>query len=73
MPSKCRVPYPKFEMLPTSLLVILSKDDENYVGFLSEQCKSMPIQIRNLQLILTKMHETKRHLNPPFMKDSFTQ
>ena len=40
---------------------------------LLEQSKSVPVHVRNLQLLITEIYETKCGLNPPFMKDIFMQ
>ena len=50
---------------------IAYKDYGNDFGFLLEQTKSVPIHVRNLQLLMTEMYETKFDLNPTFMKDFF--
>ena len=42
------------------------KDDRNEFGFLLEQTNSVPIHIRNLQLLMTEIYKTKCDLNPPF-------
>ena len=52
-------------------LRIVDKDYENDFGFLLEQSKSVPIHVRNLQLLMTKIYKTKCGLNPPFMNDIF--
>ena len=39
----------------------------------SEQCKSVPIYVRNLQLLMTEIYKTKCGLNPPFINDIFIQ
>ena len=54
-------------------LRIAYKDCENDFGFLLEQSKSVPIHIRNLQLLMTEIYKTKCGLNPPFMNDIFMQ
>ena len=54
-------------------LRIAYKDYENDFGFLLEQSKSVPIQVRKLQLLMTKIYKTKCGLNPPFMKEIFMQ
>ena len=54
-------------------LRITYKDYENDFGFLLEQSKSMPIHVRNLQLLMTEIYKTKCGLNPPFMNDIFIQ
>ena len=48
-------------------------DVENDFGFLLEQSKSVPIHVRNLQLLMTEIYKTKCGLNPPFMKEIFMQ
>ena len=50
-------------------LRIAYKDYENDFGFLLEQSKSVPIHVRNLQLLMTEIYKTKGVLNPPFMKE----
>ena len=50
-------------------LRIAYKDYENDFGFRLEQSKSVPIHIRNLQLLMTEIYKTKGGLNPPFMKE----
>ena len=45
----------------------------NDFGFLLEQTKSVPIHVRNLQLLMTEMYKTKFDLNPTFMKDIFIE
>ena len=45
------------------------KDYRNDFGFLLGQTKSVPIHVRNLQMLMTEMYKTKSNLNPPFMKD----
>ena len=54
-------------------LRIAYKDYENDFGFLLEQSKSVPIHIRNIQLLITEIYKTKCGLNPPFMKEIFMQ
>ena len=54
-------------------LRIACKDYENDFGFLLEQSKSVPIHLRNLQLLMTEIYKTKCGLNPPFMYDIFMQ
>ena len=54
-------------------LRIAYKDYGNDFGFLKEQTKSVPIHVRNLQLLMTEMYKTKSDLNPPFMKDIFKE
>ena len=54
-------------------LRIAHKDYENDFGFLLKQSKSVPIHLRNLQLLLTKIYKTKCGLNPPFMKETSMQ
>ena len=54
-------------------LRIAYKDYENDFGFLLEQSKSVPIHVRNLQLLMTEIYKTKCGLNPPFMKEIFMQ
>ena len=48
-------------------LSIAYKDYENDFGFLLEQSKSVPIHVRNLQLLMTEIYKTKYGLNPPFI------
>ena len=38
-----------------------------------EQSKSLPIHVRNLQLLMTDFYKTEGGLNPPFMKEIFMQ
>ena len=52
---------------------IAYKDYENDFGFLLEQSKSVPIHVRNLQLLMTKIYRTKDDLNPAFLKEIFMQ
>ena len=54
-------------------LRIANKDRRNDFGYFLEQSDSVPIHVRNLQLLMTKIFETKSHLNPPFMKDIFQE
>ena len=54
-------------------LLIAYKDYENGFGFLLEQSKSVPIHVRNPQLLMTEIFKTKCGLNPPFMKEIFMQ
>ena len=54
-------------------LRIACKDYGNDFGFLMEQTKSVPINVRNRQLLMTEMYKTKFDLNPPFMKDIFME
>ena len=54
-------------------LRIAYKDYENDLGFLLEQYKSVPIHVRNLQLLMIEIYKTKCGLNPPFMNDIFMQ
>ena len=54
-------------------LRIAYKDYENDFGFLLEQSESVPIHVRNLQLLITEMYKTIGGLNPPFMKEIFMQ
>ena len=54
-------------------LRIAYKDYKNDFGFLLEQSKSVPIHLRNLQLLMTEIYKTNCGLNPPFMKDIFMQ
>ena len=54
-------------------LRIAYKDHGNDFGYLLEQSNSVPIHIRNLQLLMTEIFKTKSHLNPPFMKDIFQE
>ena len=52
-------------------LRIAYNDHINDFGYLLEQSNSVPIHIRNLQLLMTEVFKTKFHLNPSFMKDFF--
>ena len=54
-------------------LRIAYKDHRNYFGYPLEQSNSMPIHVRNLQLLMTEIFKTKSHLNLPFMKDIFQE
>ena len=54
-------------------LRIAHKDYENDFGFLLEQSNSVPIHVRNLQLLMTEIYKTKGGLIPPFMKQIFMQ
>ena len=54
-------------------LRIASKDYRNDFGFLLEQTKSVPMHTRNLQWLITEIYKAKCSLNPPFMKNIFTQ
>ena len=54
-------------------LRIAYKDHGNDFGYLLEQSNSVPIHIRNLQLLITEIFKTKSHLNPPFIKDIFQE
>ena len=54
-------------------LRIAYKDPRNDFGYLLEQSNSVPIHVRNLQLLMTEIFKTKSHLNPPFMKDIFRE
>ena len=54
-------------------LRIAYKDYGSVFGLLLEQTKSVPIHVRNLQLLMTEMYKTKSDLNPPFMKDIFME
>ena len=54
-------------------LCIAYKDHRNDFGYLLEQSNSVPIRVRNLQLLMTEIFKTKSHLNPPFMKDIFQE
>ena len=54
-------------------LRIAYNDHTNDFGYLLEQSNSVPIHIRNLQLLMTEVFKTKFHLNPPFMKDFFRE
>ena len=47
------------------------KDYKNDFGFLLELCKSLPIHLRNVQLLMTEIYKAKCSLNPPCMKDVF--
>ena len=54
-------------------LRIAYKDHRNDFGYPLEQSNSVPIHVRNLQLLMTEIFRTKSHLNPPFMKDIFQE
>ena len=54
-------------------LRIAQKDYKHDFGFLLEQTNSVPIHIRNLQLLMTEIFKTKFDLNPTFMKEIFMQ
>ena len=54
-------------------LRIAQKDYKHDFGFLLEQTNSVPIHIRNLQLLMTEIFKTKFDLNPTFMKEIFIQ
>ena len=54
-------------------LRIAYKDHRNDFGYLLEQSNSVPIHVRNLQLLMTEIFKTKSHLNPPFTKDIFQE
>ena len=54
-------------------LRIACKDYENDFGFRLEQSKSVPIHVRNLQLLMTEIYIKKCGLNLPFMKEIFMQ
>ena len=54
-------------------LRIAYNDHINDFGYLLEQSNSVPIHIRNLQLLMTEVFKAKFHLNPPFMKDFFRE
>ena len=54
-------------------LRIACKDYENDFGVLLEQSKSVPIHVRNLQLLMTEIYKTKGGLNPSFMIEIFMQ
>ena len=54
-------------------LCIAYKDHRNDFGYLLEQSNSVPIHVRNLQLLMTEIFKTKSHLNPPSMKDLFQE
>ena len=54
-------------------LRIAYKDYENDFGFLLERSKSVPIHVRNLQLLMTEIYKTKCGRNPPLMKEIFMQ
>ena len=54
-------------------LRIAYKDYGNDFGFLLEQTKSVPVHVRNLQLLMTEIYKTKSDLNPLFMKDIFME
>ena len=52
-------------------LRIAHKDHRHDFGYLLEQSNSVPIHVRNLQLLMMEIFKTKSHLNSPFMKDIF--
>ena len=52
---------------------IAYKDHRHDFGYLLEQSNSVPIHVRNLQLLMMKIFKTKSHLNPPFMRDIFQE
>ena len=52
---------------------IAYKDCKNDFGSLLGQSNSVSIHTRNLQLLMTEIFKTKFDLNPPFMKDFFTE
>ena len=54
-------------------LRIAYKDYGSDFGLLLEQTKSVPIRVRNLQLLMTEMYKTKSDLNPLFMKDIYME
>ena len=54
-------------------LRIAYKDYENDFAFLLEQSKSVPIYVRNIQLLMTKIYKAKYGLNLSFMKDIIMQ
>ena len=54
-------------------LRISYKDHTNDFGYLLEQGNSVPIHVRNLQLLMMEIFKTKSHLYPPFMKDIFQE
>ena len=54
-------------------LRIAYRDYGNNFGFLLEKTKSVPIHVRNLQLLMTEIYKTKFDLNPTFMKDIFME
>ena len=54
-------------------LRIVYKDHRNDFGYLLEQSNSVPIHVRNLQLLMMEIFKTKSYLNPPFMKDIFQE
>ena len=47
------------------------KDHKSDFCSLLEQTKTVPIHVRNLQLLMIELYKTKNDLNPPFMKDIF--
>ena len=49
-------------------LRVAYKDHGNDSGSLLEQTNSVPIDVRNLQLLMTEIYKTKSALNPLFMK-----
>ena len=57
---------------PTPLFLCFMIYDFDF-GFLLEQSKSVPVHVRNLQLLMTEIYKTKCGLNPPFMKEIFMQ
>ena len=54
-------------------LCIAYKDHGNDFGYLLEQSNSVPIHVRNQQLLMTEIIKTKSHLNPLFMNDIFQE
>ena len=50
---------------------IAHKDHGNDFGYLLDKSNSVPIHVRNLQLLMMEIFKTKSHLNPPFMKKIF--
>ena len=53
-------------------LRIAYKDYENDFGFLLEQSKSVPVHVRNLQLLMTENYKTKCGLSPSFRNISYS-
>ena len=54
-------------------LHFVHKDYQTDFGSLLEQRNLLSIPVKNLQLIMTEIYETRSGLNPPFMKDIFAE
>ena len=54
-------------------LWIAQEDYEHDFGYLCNKTNSVPIHIRNLHMLMTKIFERKLNLNPTFVKNIFTQ